>query len=155
MIRVLFICHGNICRSPMAEFILKDMVAKIGIEDKFHIESRATSSEEIYRGVGNPVYPPAKKELSAHGISCEGKRAKQLEKSDYDSFDYLIGMEEVNIRNMKRILGNDELGKMHKLLEYAGSDRDIADPWYSGNFEKTFSDIVEGCNGFLQKLKLK
>lgn len=155
MIRVLFICHGNICRSPMAEFILKDMVAKIGIEDKFHIESRATSSEEIYRGVGNPVYPPAKKELSAHGISCEGKRAKQLVKSDYDSFDYLIGMEEVNIRNMKRILGNDELGKMHKLLEYAGSDRDIADPWYSGNFEKTFSDIVEGCNGFLEKQKLK
>ena len=112
MIKVLFVCHGNICRSPMAEFIFKDMLARRGMADKFYVASAATSTEEIWNGIGNPVYPPAKRELAKHGISCEGKRAVQLQRTDYDKYDYLIGMEERNRRNMLRILGSDQEGKV-------------------------------------------
>lgn len=149
MIKVLFICHGNICRSPMAEFVLKDMVAKKGLSSQFVIASAATSTEEIWNGMGNPVYPPAREELARHGISCGGKRAVQLKKSDYDDYDYLIGMDSANIRNMERMTGHKG-GKIRKLLEFAGSSRDVADPWYTGNFEATYQDVAAGCRSFLQ-----
>ena len=152
MIKVLFICHGNICRSPMAEFILKAMVEKQGIADRFVIASAATSTEEIYSGIGNPVYPPAREDLAKHGISCEGKRAVQLQKSDYDKYDYLIGMDSMNIRNMERIL-QKRGGKIAKLLSFAGKDSDIRDPWYSGDFEQTYEDIVTGCRGLLEHIR--
>ena len=152
MIKVLFICHGNICRSPMAEFVLKDMVEKAGLSDCFEIASAATSTEEIWNGVGNPVYPPAKAELAKHGISCEGKRAVQLKTSDYDDYDYLIGMDSMNIRNIERMTGHQG-GKIHMLLEFAGSSASISDPWYTGVFDKTYEDVVTGCEAFLQYLK--
>ena len=152
MIKVLFLCHGNICRSPMAEFILKDMVAKRGMADDFYIESCATSTEEIWNGVGNPVYPPARRELAKHGISCEGKRARQVTKSDYDRFDYLICMDNNNMRNIKWIIPSDPHNKISKLMSFAGSNADVADPWYTGDFEITYKDIVEGCEGFLRFL---
>lgn len=154
MIKVLFICHGNICRSPMAEFILKDMVTKRGLSDQFTIQSAATSTEEIWNGIGNPVYPPARKELAKHGISCEGKRAIQLKKQDYDHYDYLIGMDQNNIRNIQRMTGHKG-GKIHKLLEFAGSQNDISDPWYTGRFDVTYQDVVTGCKAFLDYLKEK
>ena len=153
MIKVLFICHGNICRSPMAEFVLKDMVARRGLAGRFEIASAATSTEEIWNGVGNPVYPPAREELAKHGIGCEGKRAVQLKKSDYDSYDYLIGMDTMNMRNMERITGPPSGGKMRMLLEYAGEARGIADPWYSGAFDVTYRDVVTGCSAFLEYLE--
>ena len=152
MIRVLFVCHGNICRSPMAEFIFKDMVTRRGLSDQFYIASAATSTEEIWNGQGNPVYPPARQELARHGISCEGKRAVQIQKSDYDKYDYLLGMEQRNIRNMMRILGRDPEHKVHRLLDYSNNPRDIADPWYTGNFDSTYRDVVEGCEAFLGML---
>ena len=152
MIRVLFVCHGNICRSPMAEFIFKDMVNNRGLGDQFYIASAATSTEEIWNGIGNPVYPPAKRELAKHGISCEGKRAVQLKKSDYDKYDYLIGMEERNRRNMLRILGKDAKNKVSLLLDYADEHGDIADPWYTGNFDATYRDVREGCEALLAGL---
>lgn len=152
MIKVLFICHGNICRSPMAEFIMKDMVSKAGMSDRFYIASAATSSEEIWNGVGNPVYPPAREELARHGISCKGKRAVQLTKEDYNRYDYILGMEHWNIRNMLRILGKDPEGKVKLLLDYSDRPRDIADPWYTGEFGKTYADIAEGCEAFLKYL---
>lgn len=152
MIRVLFVCHGNICRSPMAEFVFKDMISKKQLQSDFYIASAATSTEEIWNGIGNPVYPPAKRELAKHGISCEGKRAVQLQKSDYDKYDYLIAMEERNRRNMLRILGGDPEGKVSLLLDYSDRPGNIADPWYTGNFESTYRDIEEGCEGLLTYL---
>lgn len=152
MTKILFVCHGNICRSPMAEFIFKDMVACRGLSDQFYIASAATSTEEIWNGQGNPVYPPARQELARHGISCEGKRAVQIQKSDYDKYDYLLGMEQRNIRNMMRILGRDPKKKVHRLLDYSNNPRDIADPWYTGNFDSTYRDVVEGCEAFLDML---
>lgn len=149
MIKIMFVCHGNICRSPMAEFVFKDLVLKKGMEDKFYISSSATSTEEIWNGVGNPVYPPAKRELAKHGISCEGKRAVQLKRSDYDKFDYFIGMDRANIRNMNRILENDPQNKIYKLLTFAGLSDDVADPWYTGDFETTYNDVAEGCEALL------
>ena len=152
MIRVLFVCHGNICRSPMAEFVLKDMVKSCGIAEQFEIASAATSTEEIWDGVGNPVYPPAKAELERHGISCEGKRAVLLKASDYDEYDYLIGMDSMNIRNMERMTGHRG-GKISLLLSYTGKPRAISDPWYTGDFQSTYRDVEEGCRAFLEYLK--
>ena len=153
LIKILFICHGNICRSPMAEFVLKDMAEKMHIEDMFDIASCATSTEEIWNGRGNPVYPPAVRELEKHGISCEGKRARQLIESDYDSYDMLIGMDSENIRNIERMTGHKKGDKIYKMMEFADSSRDVADPWYTGDFDKTYRDILEGCRGLLKYLK--
>ena len=150
MIKILFICHGNICRSPMAEFIFKDMLSTRGIADQFYIASAATSTEEIWGNVGNPVYPPAREELAKHGISCAGKRAVQVTKADYAEYDYLICMDSNNLRNLARIIGPDKENKVSLLLDY--TDRkgaSIADPWYTGNFTVTYNDIVDGCQGFL------
>lgn len=153
MIRVLFVCLGNICRSPMAEFIMKSIISERGLSDRFYIASAATSTEEIWNGVGKPVYPPAKRELAKHGISCEGKRAVQITKADYGKYDYILGMEERNIRNILRIVGKDPEHKVKLLLDYSDHPRDIADPWYTGNFESTYRDVVEGCEGFLLYLE--
>ena len=153
MIKVLFVCHGNICRSPMAEFVMKKLVSDAGLTARFQIASAATSTEEIWNGIGNPVYPPAKAELARHGISCEGKRARQVTRADYAEYDYLIGMDSANIRNMLRIFGGDPEGKVAKLLSYAGSDRDISDPWYTGEFGTTYNDVLEGCTAFLRYLQ--
>lgn len=149
MKRILFVCHGNICRSPMAEFIMKDLINKCGLEDEFYIESAATSTEEI----GNSIYPPARRKLAEHGISCAGKTARQMTKRDYDSFDLLIGMDEWNIRNMNRISGGDPEGKICKLLDFTKRSGDVADPWYTDNFESTWKDCLEGCNGIIEQFK--
>ena len=149
MIKVMFICHGNICRSPMAEFVLKDMVKKLKIANEFEIASSATSREEIIGGVGNPVYPPAKQELAKHGISCSGKTAVQLTKNDYDKYDFLLCMDNTNLRNAKRIIGNDFEDKLRLLLSFTEEGGSIADPWYFGNFDRTYADIVKGCKAFL------
>lgn len=150
MVRILFICHGNICRSPMAEFVMKDLVRKAGLESWFYIESAATSTEEI----GNPVYPPARRKLAEHGIDCQGHAARQLRKSDYDRFDLLIGMDKANLRNMDRICGGDPDGKLHLLTEYAGRpDAEVADPWYTRDFEATWQDVLAGCQGLLELLQ--
>lgn len=152
MIRIMFVCHGNICRSPMAEFIFKDMLEKQGMSNEFFVSSSATSTEEIWGGIGNPVYSPAKKKLAEHGIFCEGKRAVQLRKSDYDKYDYFIGMDKSNIRNMLNIFGGDAENKVHRLLEFAGSSDDVADPWYSRDFETAYNDIYRGCTALLKKI---
>ena len=184
MTRILFVCHGNICRSPMAEFIMKDLVTKAGLESQFQIASAATSTEEI----GSPVYPPARRKLAEHGIGCAGKTARQLTRADYDQYDLLIGMDSANLRNMRRICGGDPDGKIHLLMEFAGRHRkgaprgpggagcagrgersafspqveteesglcfdDVADPWYTGDFEATWRDVLEGCEGLLHAIK--
>ena len=135
----------------MAEFVMKDMVAKAGLADRFHIESAATSTEEI----GNSVYPPARSILAEHGISCKGKTARQMTRADYDRFDMLIGMDEWNIRNMVRICGGDPEGKMHMLMDFTSRPGDVADPWYTRNFEATWRDVVEGCKGILNALAIE
>ena len=137
----------------MAEFIFKDMVQKKGLADLFYISSAATSTEEIWNGVGNPVYPPAREELAKHGISCKGKRAVQITKNDYSKYDYILGMDQWNMKNMMRILCTDPDSKVKLLLDYSERPRDIADPWYTGNFTLTYSDIVEGWESFLQYLE--
>ncbi|MBQ7373457.1 MAG: low molecular weight phosphotyrosine protein phosphatase [Clostridia bacterium] len=152
MCRIMFVCHGNICRSPMAEFVLKDLVKKCGRENEFVISSSATSTEEIWRGVGNPVYPPAKRELLKHGITCDGKRAVQLKLADYENYDLFICMDSANVRNATHILNGDKYGKVKKLLSYVGSGEDVADPWYTGDFETTYSDIYAGCVSLLNIL---
>lgn len=146
--RVCFVCHGNICRSPMAEFVMKDLIEKNNLTARFHIASAATSTEEI----GNPVHRGTRKKLREYGISTEGKTAVQLRKSDYDEYDYLIGMDDWNIKNILRITGGDPDHKVHKLLEYAGRSGDIADPWYTGNFDLTYDDVKAGCEGLLKAL---
>lgn len=169
MIRVLFICHGNICRSPMAEFMMKDLVKKAGLGGQFDVASAATSTEEI----GNPVYPPARRKLAEHGIRCAGKTARQLRREDYRKYDLLIGMDWANIRSMGRICGGDPDGKIHLLMEYANSRRgsprepseagrvgrgdgrcfaEVADPWYTGDFDATWRDVEAGCRGLLDWL---
>ena len=153
MIKVLFVCHGNICRSPMAEFLLKDLVTQQSIAHQFHIQSAATSTEEIWNGIGNPVHEGTRKQLQKHGISCEGKRAVQVKKSDYGEYDYLICMDNMNLRNLARICGPDKDNKVYRLLDFTDEKRDVADPWYTGNFEKTYEDIMLGLEGFLQHLK--
>ena len=149
----MFVCHGNICRSPMAEFIMKKLVAEAGLQDEFVIASSATSTEEIWNGIGNPVYPPAKAELKKHGISCAGKTAVQLKREDYPNYDYFIGMDAANIRNMQRIFQQDPDSKIYRLLIFAGRQADIADPWYSGDFATTFSELAAGCSGLLAALQ--
>ena len=187
MTRILFVCHGNICRSPMAEFVMKDLVSKAGLEEQFHIESAATSTEEI----GNPVYSPARRKLAEHGIGCTGKRARQLKNEDYGQYDLLIGMDRANLRNMHRICGGDCGGKMHLLMEFTGRPQrgdphkpsgagrvgngkarecsecspqaeteksgfyfdEVADPWYTNDFETAWRDIMAGCQGLLDFLR--
>ncbi len=149
MKKILFVCHGNICRSPMAEFVMKDLVKKAGLGSHFFIESAATSTEEI----GNDVYPPAKRKLAEYGISCKGKTARQMTRADYQRFDLLIGMDDWNIRNMTRIVGGDPESKIHKLLDYTTRRGDVADPWYTGDFEATWRDVEEGCKELLKSLK--
>ena len=153
MHKIMFVCHGNICRSPMAEFILKKMVSERGIEGKYLISSCATSTEEIIRGVGNPVYPPARRELARHGISCDGKRAVQLKRSDYGEYDLFICMDSRNIANAIRILGGDPEGKLCKLMDYTSRGGDVADPWYTDRFDVTYRDVYDGCEGLLATLE--
>ncbi len=152
MKKIMFVCHGNICRSPMAEFIMKDLIKRAKREGELLIASSATSTEEIWNGVGNPVYPPAKRELSLHGLSCEGKRAVQIKKSDYEKWDMIVCMDSKNLRNLHRIFGGDPEGKISKLLSHAGSDRDVSDPWYSGDFSRAYSDIYKGCRALLESI---
>ena len=152
--RILFVCHGNICRSPMAEFRMKALVEAAGLADRFEIASAATSREEI----GNPVYPPARRELASHGIGCDGKQARQITREDYDYYDLVIGMDEMNLRNMQRFWHGDPAGKISLLLDHTDpSDlrhhgRDVADPWYTGNFEATWEDVDRGCKALLAEL---
>ena len=154
MVRILFLCWGNICRSPMAEFIMKDLVEKNGLSSEFYIESAATSTEEI----GNPIYPPAKSELARHKIGVPGnelglsqKRARQMTRADYDRFDYIIGMENLNLSYMNRILGGDPEGKVHLMMDFTDHPEDIDDPWYTGDFSGVYKQILEGCECLLKK----
>lgn len=149
MINVLMICHGNICRSPMAEYLFRDMVQKKGLSDCFHIESAATSREEI----GNGVYPPAKRKLASVGISCTMHHARQVTRADYDAFDYLLVAERYNIPNLMRQIREDPDHKVCRLLDFSDRPRDIADPWYTGDFDITYDDIMEGLEAFLEHLK--
>lgn len=149
MIRILFVCHGNICRSPMAEYVMKDLVEHAGLAEAFYIASAATSTEEI----GNPVHRGTRNILALKGISCEGKTARQIRRDDYDAFDFLIGMDNENIRKMNSLFGGDPQGKISKLFEFAGSSGNIADPWYTGDFETTYRDVLEGCEALLEKLE--
>lgn len=149
MVKILFICHGNICRSPMAEFVMKDLVKQAGLAERFEIASAATSTEEI----GNAVYPPARRELQKHGISCTGKTARQITKRDYDYYDYLIAMDQNNLRNMRPFFGTDPEGKISLLLDHAGIHRDVADPWYTGDFTATWNDVQTGCQALLEELR--
>ena len=148
MYRILFVCLGNICRSPMAEFVMRDLTEKAGLADRFQIASAATSREEL----GNPVYPPARRKLAEHGISCAGKTARTLTREDYQNYDLLIGMDESNRRNMLRICGGDPEGKIHLLMDYTSRPGQVADPWYTGDFEATWRDVLEGCQGLLEQL---
>lgn len=148
MTKILFVCHGNICRSPMAEFVMKDLVQKAGESGRFTIASAATSAEEI----GNPVYPPARRVLAQHGISCAGKTARQLRRADYGDWDLFIGMDSANLRNMERIFGGDPEHKIHALLDYTGRPGEVADPWYTGDFEATWRDVLAGCTALLHSL---
>ncbi len=148
MKKILFVCHGNICRSPMAEFVMKDLVKKAGLASQFRIESAAASREEI----GNPVYPPARRKLAEHGISCGGHAARQLTNADYEEYDLLIGMDKANLRDMYRICGGDFVGKLHLLMDYTDCHRDVADPWYTGDFEATWQDVLAGCRGLLHEI---
>ena len=150
MIKILFVCHGNICRSPMAEYVMKDLVKKANLADQFYIASAATSTEEI----GNPVHRGTRAKLAQAGIACDDHRARQMTRADYGMYDYIIGMDTENMRNLNRIFKNDKENKLYKFLSFADSDRDIADPWYTGNFDETYTDILEGCEGFLKYLKI-
>ncbi len=150
--RIMFVCHGNICRSPMAEFIFLDMCDKAGIKDRVEVKSSATSLDEIWNGIGNPVYPNAALELKKMGISCAGKRATLLKRDDYGKYDLFIGMDEYNVRNMKRILGGDDEGKICKILDFTDNGGDVSDPWYTRRFDVASREIKEGCRGLLEHL---
>ena len=149
MTKILFVCHGNICRSPMAEFILKDLVRKAGCAAEVRIASAATSREEL----GRPIYPPAQRQLRSHGVPCDDHRARQKTRADYDAYDLLIGMDHANLRNMRRICGGDPDGKLHLLLDYTNRPGELADPWYTDDFQSTWEDVTEGCQGLLKALE--
>lgn len=146
--KILFVCHGNICRSPMAEFVMKKLVEEAGLGEQFEIASAATSTEEI----GNPVYPPARRKLAEHGIGCEGKTARQMTRQDYAHYDHIIAMDRNNLRNLKRMFGEDTKQKISLLMDYTHRPGDVADPWYTGDFEATWQDVSEGCQGVLESL---
>ena len=148
MIKILFICHGNICRSPMAEFVMKKMVEEAGISHLFEIASAATSTEEI----GNPVYPPARRKLAEHGICCDGKTARQITRGDYRHFDHIIAMDRNNLRNLRRVIGEDIDGKISLMMDYTDRPGDVADPWYTGDFAATWRDVEAGCRALLAEL---
>ncbi len=159
MIRILFVCHGNICRSTMAEFVMKDIVNKQGFADIFHIESSATHTDEIWNGVGSPVYPPARAKLREHGIGTSDnelgvskKRARLTSRADYEKFDFIIGMDSANIRDLNRLFSGDPQRKVSKMLDYTDRDGDVADPWYTGNFDATWRDVSEGCHGLFRSI---
>lgn len=147
MTRILFVCHGNICRSPMAEYVMKDLVDKAGLSEEFFIFSAATSREEL----GNGVYPPARRMLAEHGIACAGHAVRQITAKDYRDYDYIIGMDEENLRNMRRVFSGDPDGKVSLLLDHAGRGGDVADPWYTGDFEATWRDVNNGCRALLRE----
>ena len=151
MLGILFVCHGNICRSPMAEFVMKECLRARGLTDRVHVESAATSTEEL----GNPVHPGTRKILAAKGIDCSGKTARQMSRADYERFDMLVGMDEENVRRMRGICVGDPDGKISKLLAFAGSSRGIADPWYTGDFETTYRDVKQGCEGLCDYLETR
>ena len=146
--RILFVCHGNICRSPMAEFVMKHLVAETGLSDQFEIASAATSTEEI----GNPVYPPARCKLAEHGIGCEGKTARQMTRDDYRYYDKVVAMDRNNLRNLRRMFGDDTEHKISLLMDHTRHPGDVADPWYTGDFEATWCDVLEGCRGLLDEM---
>ena len=148
--RILFVCHGNICRSPMAEFVMKHLVAEAGLSDQFEIASAATSTEEI----GNPVYPPARRKLAEHGIGCEGKTARQMTRSDYLYYDKVVAMDRNNLRNLRRMFGDDTEHKISLLMDHTRRPGDVADPWYTGDFEATWRDVLEGCRGLLDEMAI-
>ena len=151
--KIMFVCHGNICRSPMAEFIMKELARREGLSDKLAVASSATSTEEIYMGVGNPIYPGAKEELLRRGIPFDERCATRLFFSDYEKYDLFVGMDHANVRTMYRIFGTDPERKIKKLLDYTGSGADVADPWYSDRFDVAFDDIMEGCEALMEKIK--
>ena len=151
MKKIIFVCLGNICRSPMAEFVMKDIVEKAGLSHEFEIASEATSTYEI----GNPVYPPARQKLAEHGIDCKGKTARQITKKDYDYYDYIVAMDQSNIRNLKNMLNNDPQGKISLLMDYTSRPADVADPWYTGDFQATWDDVSEGCEALLKFIMKK
>ena len=149
MVKILFVCYGNICRSPMAEFVMKDIAEKNGLD--IYVASAATSTEEI----GNSVHYGTKNKLAQKGISVSGKTAVQMKKNDYEKYDYIIGMDQMNMRSILRITGGDPDGKIYKMMSFAGSDRDVADPWYTGDFDTTYNDIIKGCEGLINELREK
>ena len=150
MLNILFVCHGNICRSPMAEFVMKDLVRQKGLTEKYEIASAATSREEI----GNPVYPPARRKLAEYGIACAGHAARQMTRQDYEHFDLILGMDHANIRNIQRIASGDPDQKVSLLLDHAGRQgQEVADPWYTDDFDAAWNDILDGCEGLLSELE--
>lgn len=149
MIKVLFICHGNICRSPMAEYVMRNMVSKLGLADKFYLGSAATSTEEL----GNPIYPPAQRTMRAHGIDPSGHAARQLRRNEYDKWDMFVGMDSENMYYMKRMLGGDPEGKISMLMDYTDRPGEVSDPWYTRDFEATWRDVNEGCAGMIEYLR--
>ncbi|MCR5646038.1 MAG: low molecular weight phosphotyrosine protein phosphatase [Bacteroidales bacterium] len=147
--KILFICHGNICRSPMAEFVMKQLVDEAGLSDAFEIASAAVSTEEI----GNPVYPPARQKLAEHGIGCEGKRARVMTRDDYCYYDYIVAMDRDNLRRLQRLFGQDQDRKVSLLMDHTDRPGDVADPWYTRDFEATWKDVLEGCRGLLDVIR--
>ncbi len=159
MIKILFVCHGNICRSTMAEFVMKDIVNKQGLSQAFHIESSTTHTDEIWNGVGSPVYPPARAKLREHGIGTadnelgvSAKRARLTSRADYGKFDFISGMDSANMRNINGIFGGDPDKKVYKMLDFTDRSGDVADPWYTGNFDATWRDVSEGCHGLFRQI---
>lgn len=149
--KILFVCHGNICRSPMAEFVMKHLVEEAGLQDQFEIASAATSPEEL----GNPVYPPARRKLEEHGIGCAGKRARVITRDDFHYYDLVIVMDNENLQSLKWLFGKDKDRKIHMLMDYTNRPGEVADPWYTGDFEATWRDVLEGCQGLLKSCEIQ